>query len=246
MAEAFRAEGARVVLNDIDPQACAEAAQRCGGHSVPGDAASVEGVQRLIAESRDFLGGIDVFCANAGVELGGGDSDEVWERTWEVNVMAHVRAFRELQQEWLERGEGRFIATVSAAGLLLMPGAAAYTATKHAALAYAEWLSVTYGDRGIVVQALCPLGVRTDMARTDTPHGEIVLAPTLIEPEQVAQTVLEALDDDRFLVLPHPQVADFEVGKASDRQKWLAGMRRVQREIDALGARNSPSTHGGA
>ena len=131
MAQRFAAAGARVVLNDINSDACRAAADALGCSAVPGDAASAAGVQALVAAASDHLGEIDLFCANAGVELGGVDTDEVWQSTWEVNVMSHVRAFRELAPRWLERGHGRFLATVSAAGLLMMPGAAAYTATKQ-------------------------------------------------------------------------------------------------------------------
>lgn len=232
MAERFLSEGARVVINDIDVAACEQAARALGCVAVCGDAASEAGVAQVIAGAREHLGEIDLFCANAGVELGGDDADLAWQVTWEVNVMAHVRAFRELAPGWLKRGRGRFLVTASAAGLLLMPGAAAYTATKHAALAYAEWLAVTYGDKGITVQALCPMGVRTDMARTDTAHGAVVLGPTLIGADQVAEEVVAAFGDDRFLILPHPEVAEFERAKAGDRQRWLSGMRAVQSAIE--------------
>ena len=232
MAQRFTEAGARVVLNDIDAEACHAAAHTLGCTAVPGDAASTAGVRALIDSATEHLGEIDLFCANAGVELGGLDTDEAWQATWDVNVMAHVRAFRELAPHWLERGQGRFLATVSAAGLLMMPGAAAYTATKHAALAHAEWLAVTYGAKGITVQALCPMGVRTAMARTDTPAGAVVLGPTLIDAAQVAEEVVVALGDDRFLILPHPEVATFEKHKAVDRQRWLAGMQQVQRAIE--------------
>lgn len=239
LAETFQAAGARVVINDLDAEACAHTADELGVLGVAGDAASAEGVEGLLAAARAELGPIDVFCANAGIEAGGDSSDTGWQRSWDVNVMAHVRAFRALEPEWLERGSGRFVATVSAAGLLTMPGAAAYSATKHAALAHAEWLSVTYGDRGIVVQALCPLGVRTDMVRLDSPEGAIVLGPTLIEAADVAAEVLDAFADDRFLILPHAQVRDFYAGRALDTDRWLAGMRRVQASIDAFGVRPS-------
>ena len=232
MAKRFTQAGARVVLNDIDATACQVAADELDCYAAAGDAASSDGVANLIARAQHHLGEIDLFCANAGVELGGSDTDAAWQRTWDVNVMAHVRAFRELAPAWLARGRGRFLVTASAAGLLMMPGAAAYTATKHAALAHAEWLAVTYGAKGITVQALCPMGVRTAMARTDTASGAVVLGPTLIEAEAVANDVVDALADDRFLILPHPEVALIEQNKAGDRQRWIAGMQQVQRAID--------------
>lgn len=234
MAARFLAEGARVIVNDVDAEALAETAATIGAIPVPGDAASAVGVAALLAQARAELGSIDVFCANAGIETGGGvGTEESWARTWEVNVMAHVRAFEQLAPEWLERGQGRFIATVSAAGLLTMPGAAAYSATKHAALAHAEWLSMTYGGRGITVQAVCPLGVRTDLVDLSRPQTAIVLGHTLIGAEDVADTVVEAMADDRFLILPHTEVAGFYAGRAADTDRWLAGMRRIQSAIDA-------------
>lgn len=233
LAQRFAAEGARLALNDLDGDACHEVAEELGAIALPGDAASAAGAQTLVSQAAAALGGIDLFCANAGIEVGGAETDDAWQRSWDVNVMSHVRAFRALAPAWLTRGEGRFVATVSAAGLLMMPGAAAYSATKHAALAHAEWLSATYGDRGITVQVVCPLGVRTDMVRLDTPHGAVVLGPTLIEPAEVADAVVAGMADDRFLILPHPQVRDYYLARATDTDRWLAGMRRVQAAIDA-------------
>lgn len=234
MAARFVAEGARVVVNDIDAEALADTAAAIGAIAAPGDAASEVGVAALLAHARAELGAIDIFCANAGIEAGGrGEgTEQEWARTWDVNVMAHVRAFEQLAPEWLDRGRGRFIATVSAAGLLTMPGAAAYSATKHAALAHAEWLSMTYGGRGITVQAVCPLGVRTDLVDLSRPQTAIVLGHTLIGAEDVADTVVEAIGDDRFLILPHTEVAGFYAGRAADTDRWLAGMRRIQSAID--------------
>jgi short-subunit dehydrogenase len=149
--------------------------------------------------------------------------------------MGQVHAARHLLPGWLERGRGHFLATVSAAGLLTMPGAAPYAVTKHAALAFAEWMSITYGDRGIVVQALCPQGVRTPMLDAAGPVGRAVLEPWAITPEEVAQVVVDSLAQGRFLILPHPRVAEFYAGRAADPQTWLAGMRRTQAALDAAG-----------
>ncbi|MGH8880670.1 MAG: SDR family NAD(P)-dependent oxidoreductase, partial [Stackebrandtia sp.] len=157
MARRFAAEGARVVVNDTDAAAARAVADEIGGSWVVGDAAAPD---ELITTARDRLGAIDLYCANAGVP-GGGDvsaSDTDWEHAWQVNVMAHVRAARSLTDEWLARERGHLLCTVSAAGLLTMLGAAPYSVTKHAALAFAEWMSITYADKGITVQALCPLG----------------------------------------------------------------------------------------
>ncbi|MDX6351846.1 MAG: hypothetical protein QOF84_6636 [Streptomyces sp.] len=229
LARRFAGEGARVVVNDIDEGAAKAVADETGGIAVPGDASGI------VAEARAALGGgIDIFCANAGVgSMAGVEAeDAVWNRVWDVNVMAHVRASRELLPEWLERGGGRFVATVSAAGLLTMPGDAPYSVTKHAALAFAEWLAVTYKHRGIHVHAVCPQGVRTDMLRGAGEAGELVLAPTAIEPEDVAEAVMRGIADERFLILPHPEAADYYVARATDTDRWIGGMNRVQRQLE--------------
>jgi NAD(P)-dependent dehydrogenase (short-subunit alcohol dehydrogenase family) len=227
--------GARVVVNDLDADAAAAVADEVNGLSVPGDAAADDGVRHLVATATEHLGDIDVYCANAGVAPEGGPEapERAWAQAWDVNVMAHVRASRLLVPRWLERGSGRFVATVSAAGLLTMLGSAPYSATKHAALAYAEWLSATYGRRGIVVQCLCPQGVRTRMLEDTGAAGDVLLREGALEPEQVAEALWEGLQDDRFLVLPHPEVHGYYAARAADTDRWLAGMRRLQDHIDA-------------
>jgi NAD(P)-dependent dehydrogenase (short-subunit alcohol dehydrogenase family) len=233
LARRLAADGAQVVVNDLDAAAAARVAASIGGLPAAGDAASVDGVTALMAHARAELGGIDLFCANAGVGIGGGPEapEHDWELAWQVNVLAHVRAARLLLPEWLERGRGHFLATVSAAGLLTMPGSAPYSVTKHGALAFAEWLSVTYGDRGVRVQALCPQGVRTPMLAATGDVGRVVLEPTVMEPEQVADVTVDALESGPFLVLPHPEVAQFYAGRAADPDAWLAGMRRLQAKL---------------
>src|SRR4051794_30585256 len=233
LARRLAADGAQVVVNDLDPTAAARVAASIGALPAAGDAASQDGVGALLAKTRAELGGVDLFCANAGVGTAGGPEapDGAWELAWQVNVLAHVRAARLLLPEWLERGHGHFLATVSAAGLLTMPGAAPYSVTKHAALAFAEWLSITYGDRGIRVQALCPQGVRTPMLAASGEVGWVVLEPTAIEPEQVADVTVDALESGPFLVLPHREVAQYYAGRAADPDAWLAGMRRIQARL---------------
>ncbi|AXK34030.1 SDR family NAD(P)-dependent oxidoreductase [Streptomyces armeniacus] len=230
LARRFAAEGARVVVNDLDADKAAAVAAEIGGSAVPGDASGVVG------PAREALGGrVDVFCANAGVASEGGPEapDDVWDASWDVNVKAHVRAARELVPGWLEDGGGgRFISTVSAAGLLTMVGSAPYSVTKHAAYAFAEWLSVTYRHRGISVHAVCPQGVRTDMLRATGPTGELVLAPTAIEPEAVADAVLDAVAADRFLVLPHPETAGQYAVRAAEPDRWLGSMNRLQQKLE--------------
>ena len=235
LARAFAAEGARVVVNDLDADAAQAVADSLGALAVPGDAASEAGVSALVRAARDGFGEIDVFCANAGVGTGGGPDapEDAWALAWDVNVMAHVRAAREVVPAWLERGRGRFISTVSAAGLLTMLGSAPYSVTKHAALAFAEWLSATYRHRGIRVHALCPQGVRTRMLDDTGTAGDLLLTPTAIEPDQVALAVLAAVAEEQFLILPHPEVAGYYAARAADPDRWIGGMNRIQRDIDA-------------
>ncbi|HLN77806.1 MAG TPA: SDR family oxidoreductase [Nocardioidaceae bacterium] len=236
IAARMAAQGARVVVNDLDEEAATRVATEIGGGiAAPGDAASEEGVAELIATARDHLGKIDIFFANAGVDVGRGldASAEDWARSLEVNVMAHVRAAQQLVPAWLETGGGRFVVTASAAGLLTMLGSPTYSVTKHASVAFAEWLSATYGHRGIVVQAICPQGVRTRMLEEAGPLQELLSHDTALEPEQVADTVFHALQDDRFLILPHPEVAEYYKLRASDTDRWLAGMRKLQGKVES-------------
>jgi NAD(P)-dependent dehydrogenase (short-subunit alcohol dehydrogenase family) len=203
---------------------------------VPGDAAKADGVRNLVAVARDHLGAVDLYCANAGVACGGGPEADprAWQQSWDVNVMAHVHAARELLPDWLGRGRGHLLTTVSAAGLLTMPGAAPYSVTKHAALAFAEWMAVTYTHRGITVQALCPQGVRTPMLAASGELAQAVLADEAIEASEVAESVVEALADGRFLVLPHPQVAGRYAFRAAQPDAWLARMSAGQQELENL------------
>ena len=235
LARRFAAEGARLVVNDLDPDAARAVAGELDAVAVPGDAASEHGVGELLDKARTAFGGpIDVYCANAGVPTGGGPeaSEADWAQAWDVNVMSHVRAARALLPDWLERGRGRFVSTVSAAGLLTMIGAAPYSVTKHGALAFAEWLSLTYRHRGVQVHAVCPQGVRTDMLDGTGAAGQLVLAPTAIEPEKVADAVLAGIADERFLILPHPEVAEFYTNRASEPDRWLGGMNKLQRLLE--------------
>ncbi|MCX5156294.1 MULTISPECIES: SDR family oxidoreductase [unclassified Streptomyces] len=229
LAQRFAAEGATVVVNDLDPVKAASVAEGIGDRAlaVPGDASTI------VDRAREALGGtVDVYCANAGLASGGDAfvDEAVWEAAWDVNVMAHVRAARALLPDWLERGNGRFVSTVSAAGLLTMIGAAPYSVTKHGALAFAEWLSLTYRHRGVQVHAVCPQGVRTDMLTAAGSAGELVLAPTAIEPEAVANALFDGMEKGRFLILPHPEVADYHVARATDPDRWLTNMNHLQQK----------------
>jgi NAD(P)-dependent dehydrogenase (short-subunit alcohol dehydrogenase family) len=227
-------EGARVVVNDLDEDAAGRVATEIGGIAVPGDAASEMGVAALISAASVHLGSIDVYVANAGIEVAAGldASEEDWHRSLDVNVMAHVRAARLLVPDWLDRGSGRFVVTASAAGLLTMLGSAPYAVSKHAAVAFAEWLSATYGHRGIVVQAICPQGVRTRMLEEAGPVADVLIRDGALEPEDVAEAVWIGMQDDRFLILPHPEVAEYYVHRATNTDGWLHAMRKLQRRLD--------------
>lgn len=252
LASRFAAEGARVVVNDTDQAAAGLTAQRCeeaarAGHgsgewtggtraiAIAGDAASEAGVAELIGRSRDWLGEIDLYCANAGIARAGGPeaAEADWEQSWQVNVMAHVRAARLLLGPWLERGNGHMICTVSAAGLLTMVGTAPYSVSKHAALAFAEWLSLSYRHRGVTVQAICPQGIRTAMLEDTGPIGQRLLLPSALDPEDVAEAVMAGMADGRFLILPHPEVAQMYASRAADPDRWLGGMNKLVRSIEA-------------
>jgi short-subunit dehydrogenase len=148
--------------------------------------------------------------------------------------MAHVHASRELLPEWLDHGRGRFVVTASAAGLLTMLGSAPYSVTKHAAESYAEWLAATYAHRGLTVHCICPQGVRTNMLAESGRAGQVVLADAAIEPEQVAEALLAGIAEDRFLILPHPQVADYYQMRAGQPDKWLRGMNKMQQRIEEV------------
>jgi NAD(P)-dependent dehydrogenase (short-subunit alcohol dehydrogenase family) len=235
LARKLAAQGERLVLNDLDAAAVSAVAAEVGALAVPGNAAGEEGVLELITRARAELGVVDLFFANAGIGVHGGPeaAEDGWQRSWDVNVMAHVRAARLLVPDWLEAGQGHFVATVSAAGLLTMPGSAPYSVTKHAALAFAEWMSVSYGHRGITVQAICPQGVRTPMLDSAGPVGELVLAPEAIDAADLADVVAGSLDGGPFLILPHPEVAGYYAGRAADPDAWLARMQRAQDRLDA-------------
>jgi NAD(P)-dependent dehydrogenase (short-subunit alcohol dehydrogenase family) len=231
IAHRLAAEGWRVVVNDIDAARAHAVARETGGIGVPGDCASRDGIGALIDAATDALGRIDVFVANAGVALGRGleTSDAEWQTAFEVNVLAHVRAAQKLVPAWLADGQGgRFVVTASAAGLLTMLGNAPYSVTKHGAVAFAEWLSATYRDRGIVVQALCPQGVRTPMIQDAGAVKPLLDNDATLEPEDVAEALWQAFADDRFLVLPHPEVATYYTARATAPDQWLAAMNGLQ------------------
>jgi NAD(P)-dependent dehydrogenase (short-subunit alcohol dehydrogenase family) len=238
LCERFAAEGARgVAVVDLDGDAAATVAAGLGGVGF-GQAAdvSVEGdVIAAVEATEARFGPIDLLVCNAGIgALAGVEAPtDVWQRVWDVNVMAHVFAVRAVLPGMLARGEGYVLTTASAAGLLTNIGDAPYSVTKHAAVGLAEWLAITHGDAGLRVSCLCPQGVNTDLLRQATvgDAGNVVVAQGVIEPEAVADAVIEGLADERFLILPHPEVHDHVVRKATDPDRWIAGMRKLQRRI---------------
>ncbi|TYL45221.1 SDR family oxidoreductase [Nocardioides sp. BGMRC 2183] len=234
LATRLASEGVRVVVNDLDAEALTELAGQIGAHAVPGDAASAEGAAALVGAARAELGQIDVWFGNAGVDVGQGlaATDESWALAQEVNVMAHVRAARLLVPGWVERGGGRYVVTASAAGLLTMLGSPVYSVTKHGAVAFAEWLSATYRHRGVVVQAICPQGVQTAMLDRSGPLQELLSHDAALTPDTVADRAWEALGHEEFLVLPHPEVAGYYAARATQTDRWLSGMNRLQQRLE--------------
>ena len=228
----FAAEGAKaVVVADIDDASAQRVAREIGGLGVRTDVTRESDLQRLAADVAGRYGAIDLFCSNAGIAVDGGEEtpDSEWQRCWDVNVMAHVLAARAVLPGMLARGEGYLLQTVSAAGLLTHIHSATYAVTKHASLAFAEWLAMAYGNRGIRVSALCPQGVRTDMLRRAASGGRTFLLDSALEPEQVADEVVKGLAAEHFLILPHPEVAEYFRRKGTDYDRWIRGMQRLRK-----------------
>ncbi|MGH8928736.1 MAG: SDR family oxidoreductase, partial [Acidimicrobiia bacterium] len=196
------------------------------------DVADAGSNRDLIETCEERFGPIDLFCANAGIAFPGDEQspDDDWDRMWEVNFKSHDYAARYLLPRWIHRGHGYLLVTASAAGLLTNLGAAQYTVTKHAAVAFAEWLSITYGDLGVKVSCLCPQGVRTPMLKQAGPMAEL-LGETALAADQVAQAVIAGLEAESFLILPHAEVAGYLVRKVTDRDGWIAAMRRLQARL---------------
>lgn len=240
---------AGVVVSDIDADGAAKVAaeiEGAGGRAlaVRTDVARDEDVQDLVMASEGAFGPVGLFFSNAGIIVGGGPEvgDDAWSRIWAINVQSHVYVARALLPGMLARGEGYLVITASAAGLLTQLGSAPYAVTKHALVALAEWLSITHGDQGITVSCLCPQAVATNLRATSQaqvgaaalrPSGQVSVAAVdgVLSAEQVADTVLEGIADNRFLILPHPDVATYEKRRADDRERWLRGMRRFQARL---------------
>ncbi|MBI5090565.1 MAG: SDR family oxidoreductase [Actinobacteria bacterium] len=242
LATRFHQAGAQVVAADIDEAGARrtaaelDAARPGSAAGVGADVGSEAGNVALIRAAEDRFGQIDLFFANAGVGMGSllDTPEDVWETAFNVNTHSHRWAAKHLVPGWLARGEGYFCSTASAAGLLSQIGSAPYTLTKHAAVAFAEWLSITYGDAGVRVSCLCPQGVNTNMLNAGDiagagPASSVVRASgRVLEPADVAEVVFDAITDERFLILPHPEVLTYLQRKTGDVDRWLAGMRKLQ------------------
>lgn len=242
LARRFHAAGARLTVTDLLSDGVTAVADSLNAQrpdsvlAVAADIGTEAGNIAVIDAAEARFGPVDLFFANAGVGVGRGpeSSESDWELAFDVNVHAHRWAARRLLPGWLARGEGYFCSTASAAGLLSQIGSAPYSLTKHAAVAFAEWMSITYGDAGLRVSCLCPQGVNTNMLNAGDdlqagPGAAVVRASgVVLEPEQVADVVLASIETETFLILPHPEVLTFLQRKAGDHERWLAGMRKLQ------------------
>jgi NAD(P)-dependent dehydrogenase (short-subunit alcohol dehydrogenase family) len=240
LCQRFAAEGASaIVVADIDQtgidNTLADISRQTRAVGKCCDVGDELQVVDLVRATLDQFAVIDLFCSNAGIFIGGDENvaNAAWQKIWDVNVMAHIYAARAVLPAMLERGEGYLLNTASAAGLLSQLGSAPYSVTKHAAVGFAEWLSITYGKRGIKVSALCPQAVRTAMT-AGSEGGGVAGLDGMLEPEQLADTVIQALAQERFLVLPHPEVLTYMRRKTDDYERWLGGMRQLhERFADA-------------
>lgn len=232
LAYRFKAEGAKfIACADLNGDGAAETAKAIGGAAFRTDVSKEADIVSLIERVESEHGPIDLFCSNAGIGVGGGAeaSDAAWQRIWDINVMAHVWAARHLVPRMIARGGGYLLNTASAAGLLSQIGSAPYAVTKHAAVGLAEWLAITHGDQGIKVSVLCPQAVRTAMTAAN-PDG-VASIDGMMEPEVVAEACVRAIDAETFLVLPHPEVLQYMRNKADDYNRWIGGMRKLNRKF---------------
>jgi len=234
---AFAAAGAKVVVTDINGEGASRVAAEIGGLALPCDVADEAAIGDLVTATEKEYGSVDVFFSNAGIGSGKGPLDtpiDVWQEQWQVNVMSHVFAVRAVLPTMLERGSGYLLHTASMAGILTSHGNLPYAATKHAVVGLAEWLSVTYHDKGIRVSLLTPLGVNTPMLNAADSAFAAVAAGPIKEPREVAQQVVDAVSAERFLILTDPIAQTWMERKTNDLERWLTGMRRMQTKIDTI------------
>ena len=232
---AFKDAGAKhVVCVDMNGEGAVATAEQVGGTAYAVDVSSEDQIKNMIDSVEQTIGPIDLFWSNAGIAVGGGmdTPNDAWQRVWDVNVMSHVWAARHLVPKMAARGGGYLLNTASAAGLLNQIGSASYGVTKHAAVGLAEWIALTHGDDGIKVSVLCPQAVRTEMTRGHEDH--VAAMDGMLEPEPVAQICIEAIREETFLILPHPQVLDYMRHKTADYDRWIGGMRKLNRQFSAL------------
>ena len=238
LAKRFKAEGARgVAVADIDAVKIAAVSKEIGALGLPCDVSKEVDVKRVVHETEMAFGPIDLFCSNAGIALPDPDLDNAasasnadFERSWNIHVMAHVYAARALLPQMIERGSGYFLNTVSAAGLLSQIGSASYSASKHVAIGFAECLAITHREHGIKVSVLCPQAVRTAMIGNEPEKGSASV-DGILSPEQVADSVIDGLAAERFLILPHPVVLGYMQRKTADYDRWLGGMSKLRRRL---------------
>jgi NAD(P)-dependent dehydrogenase (short-subunit alcohol dehydrogenase family) len=231
----FATEGAAgIVVSDIESQAAQQIASEINGLAVATDVSKEDDIRALTARALDRYGRIDIFCSNAGIfgARGGIEIDNaIWNRVWEVNVLAHLYAARAVIPHMLERGEGYLVNTVSAAGLLNQIDGAPYGVSKHAAIGLAESLSIEYGASGIRVSCICPQGVRTRMLLGEDGENASFLREGSISAEDVAEAAVRGIENEKFLILPHPEVEEYHRRKGSDYDRWLRGMRRLRDQV---------------
>lgn len=232
MAHRFKAEGAKlIVCADLNAEGVERVAAAVGGTAIPTDVSKENDIKRLIDTVENDHGPIDLFCSNAGIGIPGGADvgNDGWQTIWDINVMAHVWAARHLIPKMIERGGGYLLNTASAAGLLSQIGSAPYAVTKHAAVGLAEWLALTHGDDGIKVSVLCPQAVRTAMTAGN--EGGVASIDGMMEPAEVAEACVQTIEAENFLVLPHPEVLEYMRNKTSDYDRWIGGMRKLNRQF---------------
>jgi len=232
LCRALAGKGAKIVVSDLNLEAARSVASEISGVAIACDVSRESDIQRLISETESQLGDIDLFISNAGFGVGepghvASASDDVWQKNWELHVMSHVWASRALLPKMIERGDGYLVNTASAAGLLVQIADAAYSATKHAAVSFAESLAIGHADDGINVSVICPQYVNTNiLAIADEERGKKMQG--VITPEDCAATIVKGIEDEIFMILTHPEVADFYRNRASDPSRWVKGMRRYR------------------
>ena len=235
LCRALVKQGARVVVSDLNGEAAIELATELGGLAVQCDVSDERSVINLVETAERELGPIDLFCSNAGFSAGepshaASASNDLWEKSWQVHVMAHVYASRALLPKMIERGDGYLLNVASAAGLLSQIGDAAYTATKHAAVAFAESLAIGHADQGIKVSVVCPQYVNTDILMISKEQRKQDL-PGVLSPQQAVETIIDGIQNEEFLITPHPEVRKMMLHRAGDTARWLKGMRRLKQSL---------------